>query len=186
METFVVKQESRGEEEAAASNPEEIDDEYEEEDDGHDDDQQEMEDIDEDRILLIEIEDSSSGTEDSEVEQKTDPFSSGIISPLEEDVIPKIEPSEPTKNGFLSGLDIKPTVSILAKTLDTSHSSEVGEKFFTASRQGSTSTPQSHRNPLQSVKRRLSDEDEVSVRQGKKRIVLQPVVNDDDVIVLSD
>ncbi|KZS07536.1 Death domain-associated 6-like protein [Daphnia magna] len=199
METFVVKQETRGEEEAAASNAEEedVDDDDDEEEDDEDDDddddddvgREEMEDIDEDSILLVEIEESRSGMEESEVEHQTDSSSCRRNSLSETDVVKKIEPSKPSKNGFLSGLDIKPNVSVLTKSLAAkhSHSSDIEKNVFTTVHRGYNITQPINPNPLRSVKRQLSAEDEVSVKQtpDQKRIALQTFV-DDDVIVLSD
>ncbi|KAI9553183.1 hypothetical protein GHT06_021077 [Daphnia sinensis] len=188
METFVVKQETKGEEEAAASNAEEEDGDDEEEEEDDDDGREEMEDIDEDNILVVEIEESGSGTEDSEVEHQTDTSSCRRNSSSEKDVVKKFEPTKPSKNGFLSELDIKPNVSVLTKSLAAkeSHSSDAEKEVLTTVHRG-FKTQSSNRNPMRSVKRQLSSEDEVSVKQtsDRKRIALQTYV-DDDVIVLSD
>ncbi|XP_057381494.1 death domain-associated protein 6-like isoform X2 [Daphnia carinata] len=191
MENFVVKQETRSEEEAAASNAEEEDGDDDEEDDEDDDDdgREKMEDIDEDHILVVEIETSQSETEESEVEHQSETSSCRRNSSSETDVAQQNEPTMPSKNGFLSELDIKPNVSVLTKSLaaNDSHSSDVEKKVPTTVYRGLNKTQPNNRNPLRSVKRQLSSEDEVSAKQtsDRKRIALQTFV-DDDVIVLSD
>lgn len=189
MESYVLKQETRGEEESKGSNDENEDDEDDDGDDDEDDDEEdeedeEMGDLDDDN-LLIEIEDSKSsllpsGAEDSEIDQLACPLTNSTKTPLSEpDVVQKIELSEPSKNGFLAELelDVKPKVELLTSAPKSNPSNETIEVTTV------TKPILSVRNPLRAVKRKGP---EIIVKSSPKRKAPIKPYDDDDVIVLSD
>lgn len=188
MDSYAFKQDMRGEEGSRGSNEE---DNGEEEDDDDDDDdveeeEEEMDDLD-DASLLIEIEDSRSpelpsGTEDSKINHPL--TNSTKDPPLEPEVIQEIKPSsEPSKNGFLAELDVKPNIK-----LTTSPKSELSNEVIALTNRESNSTNFNSSNLLRAVKRGIScvdDEDTVKL-SVKRKVPILPYIDDDDVIVLSD
>lgn len=183
MESYVLKQETRGEEESKDSND---DDDDGDDDDGdeEEDDDEEMGDVDDDN-LLIEFEDSKSsllpsGAEDSEIDQLACPLTNSTKTPLSEPaVVQKIEHSEPSKNGFLAELDVKPKVELLTSASKSNPSMDTIEITTVTNRESVLSV----RNPLRALKRKGP---EMIVKLSpKKKAPIKPY-DDDDVIVLSD
>ena len=188
MDSYAFKQDMRGEEGSRGSNEEDNDE--EEDDDDEDDVEEEEEEIDDldDANLLIEIEDSRSpelpsGIEDSKINHpltnstKDDP-------PLEPEVIQEIKPSsQPSKNGFLAELDVKPNIK-----LTTSPKSELSNEVIALTNRESNSTNLNSSNLLRAVKRGIScvDHEDTAKLSVKRKVPIQPYIDDDDVIVLSD
>lgn len=179
MESYVLKQETRGEEESKDSNDDDHDGDDHDGDEEEDDDE-EMGDLDDDD-LLIEFEDSKSsllpsGAEDSEIDQLACPLTNSTKTPLSEPaVVQKIEHSEPSKNGFLAELDVKPKVETSPPksnlSMDTIEITTVTNRESVA------------RNPLRALKRKGP---EAIVKLSPKRKAPIKPYDDDDVIVLSD
>jgi hypothetical protein len=182
MESYVLKQETRGEEESKDSNDDDDDGDDEEEED------EEMGDLDDDDNLLIEIEDSKSsllpsGAEDSEIDQLACPLTNSTKTPLSEpDVVQKIELSEPSKNGFLTELelDVKPKVELVTSSPESNPSSETIQVTTVTNRESIVSG----RNPLLRALKRKGPVTIVKL-SPKRRAPIKPY-DDDDVIVLSD
>lgn len=177
MESYVLKQETRGEDESKDSN-EEDNDEEDEDDDDVDEEEEEMGDLD-DENLLVEIEDNKSselpsGTEDSEIDQQTFPLTNSTKSPPSEpDVIQKIQPSEDKKQ------------------LTTSPKSRLSNEVNALTNHESNCKNLNSHNQSRAVKREISCVDHevtstTSKLPVKRRVPVQSYVDDDDVIVLSD
>lgn len=188
MESYVLKQETRGEDESKDSN-EEDNDEEDEDDDDVDEEEEEMGDLD-DENLLVEIEDNKSselpsGTEDSEIDQQTFPLTNSTKSPPSEpDVIQKIQPSE---DRFLAEIDVKQNI----KQLTTSPKSRLSNEVNALTNHESNCKNLNSHNQSRAVKREISCVDHevtstTSKLPVKRRVPVQSYVDDDDVIVLSD
>jgi hypothetical protein len=186
MDSYAFKQDMRGEEGSRGSNEEDNDE--EEDDDDDDDVEEEEEEIDDldDANLLIEIEDSRSpelpsGIEDSKINHPL--TNSTKDPPLEPEAIQEIKPSsEPSKNGFLAELDVKPNIK-----LTTSPKSELSNEVIALTNRESNSTNLNSSNLLRAVKRGISCVDHDTAKLSvKRKVPIQPYIDDDDVIVLSD
>ena len=185
MDSYALRQDMRGEEGSKGSNEEDND----EEEDDDDDDVEEEEEIDdlEDANLLIEIEDSKSpelpsGTEDSKINHPL--TNSTKDPPLKPDLIQEIKPSsEPSKNGFLAELNVKPNIK-----LTTSPQSQISNEVISLTNRESNSTNLNSSNLLRAVKRGIScvDHEDTVKLSVKRKVPILPYIDDDDVIVLSD